>query len=91
MNKGEDQLAHMHGLIAPFFNPLYSGNPYNEYFANSEDPDEMQHFDRVYTVKLKKFFRQMKTIFFESYILTPLGVYNVLSQVSCIKPEGKIH
>ena len=32
------------------FNPLSTGNPYRVTFANSEDPDEMQHFIRVCTV-----------------------------------------
>ena len=26
-----------------YFNPLYTRNPEIDYFANSEDPDEMQH------------------------------------------------
>ena len=29
--------------VTPFFNPLYTGNPLTSNFANSEDPDEMQH------------------------------------------------
>ena len=38
-------------------------------FANSEDPDEMQHnaFHQGLTVKVKKIFRQKNTIFFENY------------------------
>ena len=30
------------------FNPLYSGNPLRSTFANSEDPDEMQHIAAFY-------------------------------------------
>ena len=39
----------------------------------------------------KKTFRQKNIIFFENYNLTPLDMYNGLSQVYCIKPEGRIH
>ena len=63
-------------------------------FANSEDPDEMQHnaaFHLVYTVKVKKIFRQKNAIFFKNYNLTPLDLHNGLSQVYCIKQEGRIH
>ena len=64
-------------------------------FANSENQDEMQHntafsrlhFIRVYTVcKVNK-----DTMFFEKYNLAPLKLYNGLSQVYCIKPDGLIH
>ena len=48
--------------------------------ANSEDPDEMQQ-------KLKKNFRQKNTIYLENYNLTPLDMYNGLSQVYYIKPQ----
>ena len=30
-------------LFIYMFNPMYSGNPYMISFANSENPDEMQH------------------------------------------------
>ena len=64
-------------------------------FANSEDPDEMQHnaaFIRVYTAcKDKLIFRQKDSIFFENYNLTPLDMYNGLSKSYCIEPEGRIH
>ena len=49
----------------------------------------MRHFIRVYTVKVKKIFRQNNTIFFLNYNLTPLDMYNGLSQVYCIEPEEK--
>ena len=40
------------------------------------------YFIRVYTVyKVKKIFRQKNKIFFEKFNLTPLDVYNGLSQV----------
>ena len=60
-------------------------------YANSEDPDEMQHymlhFIRVYTVcKVKNIFRQ-NTILCENYTLKLLDMYNGLSQVYCINPE----
>ena len=42
-------------------------------------------------VKVKKIFRKKNTIMFENYSLTPLGMYNGLSQVYCIKSEGRIH
>ena len=38
-----------------------------------------------------KIFRQKNTIFFENFNLTPLDMYNGLSEVNCIKPEGRIH
>ena len=62
-------------------------------FTNSEDPDEMPHdaafHIRVYTVCYGKMDLQTKkTIFFENYNLTSLDMYNGLSQVYCIKPEG---
>ena len=45
------------------------------------------HYIRVYTVcKVKK-----NTMFFENYNLAPLKLYNGLSQVYCIKPDGLIH
>ena len=64
-------------------------------FTNSEDQDEMQlnaAFHQGRTVcKGKKIFRQYNTIIFENYNLTPLDMYNGLSQVFFIKPEGRIH
>ena len=63
-------------------------------FANSEDPDEVQHnlhFIRVYTVEVKNTFRQKNTIFFENYNLTPLDMYNGLAKVYWFEPEGRIH
>ena len=60
--------------------------------TNGVDPDEMQHFIRVHTVyKDKNAFQTKNTIFFENYNLTPLDMYNGLSQVCCIKLEGRIH
>ena len=65
-------------------------------FGNSENQDKMQHntafsrlhFIRVYTVcKVKK----ANNVFFENYNLAPLKLYNGLSQVYCIKPDGLIH
>ena len=51
-------------------------------FANSEDPDEMQHFIRVYTVcKCKKGLQTKEYNIFLNYNPTPLDIYNVLSQV----------
>ena len=52
----------------------------------------MQHFIKVYTVcKGKKDIQAKQTIFWGKYNLTPLDMYNALSQVYCIKPEGRIH
>ena len=42
-------------------------------------------------VKTKKIFRQNNTIFFENYNLSPLDMYNGLSQVYCIKPDGSFY
>ena len=62
-------------------------------FANSEDPDAFHqglhmHLIRAYTFfKAKKIFRQKNTIFTKKYNLTPLDMYNGLSQVYGIKPE----
>ena len=52
----------------------------------------LRHFIRVNTVcKIKKkIFRQKNVFFFKNYNLTPLtplDMYNGLSQVNCIKPE----
>ena len=64
-------------------------------FANRVDPDEMQqmlHFIRVCTVCKGKNDRQTKEYnIFENYYLTPLDMYNGLSQVYCIRQEGRIH
>ena len=62
-------------------------------FANSEDPDEMlQHaafHQSTLFVKVKNILKQK--IHFFKYNLTPLDMYNRLSKVYCIKPEGRIH
>ena len=64
-------------------------------FANSEDPDKMQHnaafYQDIRCKGKKNIFRQKNTIFFFNYNLTPLDMYNGISQVYCIKPEGIIH
>ena len=65
--------------------PLYSRNPLMSTFTNSEDPVS------TLFVKVKKIFRQKNTIFFENYTLTHLDMYNGLSEVYCIKPEGRTH
>ena len=65
--------------------------------ANNEDQDEMQHIAAFHKmsilfIKVKKIFRQMNTILFcENYNLTPLDMYNGLTEAYCIKPEGRIH
>ena len=58
-------------------------------FANSDDPDESIISGSTLFVKVTKIFRQKKTISFENYNPTSLDMYNGLSQVYCIKPEGK--
>ena len=45
----------------------------------------MRHFIRVYTVK------EVKKIFRENFSLIPQDLYNGLSQVYYIKPDGWIH
>ena len=35
--------THLKGHVLVFLYPLYSGNPQTSIFANSKDPDEMQH------------------------------------------------
>ena len=64
--------------------------------ANSEDPGEIQHnayemlhFIRIYTVCNGKKDLQTKEFFF--FLQTPIYMYYGLSQVSCTKPEGRIH
>ena len=58
-------------------------------FANSEDSDEMQS---ALFVKVKKTSSDKRIQFlFLNNNLTPLDMYNGLSQVYCIKPEGRIH
>ena len=54
-------------------------------FANSEDSGS------TLFVKVKQIFRQINTLLFENYNLKPLDMYNGLSSVYCIKPEGRIH
>ena len=39
-------------------------------------------------VKVKKMFRQKNTVVFENYNLTPIDMYNGLSQVYCIKRKN---
>ena len=52
----------------------------------------MLHFIRsTLFVKVNKIFRQKNTFFFLNYNLTPLDMYNGISQVYCIKPERRIH
>ena len=66
------------------FNPLYSGNPLMRTFVNSEDPDEMQHnaaFHQGLHCKGKKDLQTKESNIFENYNLTPLNMYNGLSQV----------
>ena len=62
-------------------------------FTNSEDPDEMPHnaaFHQGFHCLLKlKRSSDKKYIFFFNYNLTPLDMYNGLSQIDCIKPKGK--
>ena len=60
--------------------------------TNSVHLDEMQHntdFIRVFTVCKDKKYLQTKD--FENFNRTPLDINNGLSQVYCIKPEGRIH
>ena len=82
----------LHKLL---FNPLHSGNPYTGTFANSDDPDEMQQNAALHQglqCKGKKYLQTKEyTFFFLNYNLNPLNMYNGLSQVYCIKPEGRIH
>ena len=62
-------------------------------FTNREDPDEMPHF-AAFNLGLhqkQKRYSDKKYYFFIYYNLTPLDIYNGLSQVYCIKPEGRIH
>ena len=77
-------------------NLLYSGNPLTSIFANSEDPDEMQHnaafHQGLHSIcKGKKDLQEKKTIYLENNDLTPLGMHNGLSQLYYIKQEGRIH
>ena len=73
-------------------------------FTNSEDPDEMPHNEAFYPalhcgfslgstlfVKVKKNPQTKIQYFFKNCNLTPLDMYNGLSQVYCFKPEGRIH
>ena len=86
-----------------FINLLYLRNLKTCNLTSRDDPDIMQqsasfitakcYIIRVYTVcKAKKKRTTDKRIqyFFENYNLTPLDMYNGLSQVYCIKPEELI-
>ena len=48
-------------------------------FANSEDPDEMQHNATTLFEKVKNIFRQKNIILFENYNLTPLDITLIVS------------
>ena len=52
----------------------------------------MRYFIMGYTVtvKIKKDLQTKNSLFFENYNLTPLDMYNGLSQVYFIKPEGRM-
>ena len=52
-------------------------------FANTEDPGS------ILFVMVKKIFRKKNTISSENCNLTPLDMFNGLSEVYCIKPEGR--
>ena len=56
-------------------------------FIKSDDPDEMPH--NALFVKVKKIFRPKIQHFFKSYYPIRLDMYNGLSLVYCIKPEGR--
>ena len=58
-----------------------------------ETETECSNFIRIYTVfKGKKdLLTKEYHISFEKYNLAHLDIYNGLSQVYCIKPEGRIH
>ena len=65
-------------------------------FINREDPDEMPHNAAFHQglhcmFRLKRSSDKKNKIFLENYKRTPLDMYNGLSQVYCIKPEGRIH
>ena len=51
----------------------------------------MWHFIRLYTVKVKKNFRQNKAVCFYYYKLTPLAIYNGSFQLNFVEPEGRAH
>ena len=64
-------------------------------FANSEDPDEMQHNAAFHLglhclLKLKRSPDKKDNILL-NFDLIPLDMYNGLSHVYCIKPEGRIY
>ena len=63
---------------------------------NSEDPDEMLHDAAFHLglhclLKQKRSSGKKKIHFISIYKLTLLDMYKELSQVHCIKPEGRIH
>ena len=63
-------------------------------FANSEEPDEMQHnaaFHQGLHCKGKKSSDKRIQYFFENHNPTPPDINNGLSQVYCIKPERRMH
>ena len=61
-------------------------------FANSEDQDEMQHIAAFHQgPHCLKRSSDKRILIFENYNRAPLDIYNELSQVYCIIPEGKIH
>ena len=65
-------------------------------FSNSEDPDEMQHYAAFHQglhcfCEGEKDFQTKEYNIFENYNVTPLNMYNGLSQVYCIKAEAIIH
>ena len=50
------------------------------------------HKMSILIVKVKKDIQTNEyNILFENYNLTPLDMYNGLTEAYCIKPEGRIH
>ena len=76
------------------------GKPLNKgTFTNRDDPDAKIEkplraalHQGLLFVMVKKSSRYKNTIFLEKVYLTPINIYNGLSQVNnCFKPEVKIH
>ena len=92
---GSDQLKLLRPAAPITFCNLEIGKHLMSTFANSEDPDEMQHDAAfhlgLHCLKGKKRSSGKRIQFFFNFKHTPINMYNGLSQVYCIEPEGRIH
>ena len=85
----------MAGIRLTFYiiNPFYSGEtPKRELIQTVKTQTKCGiSSGSSLSVKGKNLQTKEHNIFFKKYNLTPLDMYNGLSQAYCIKPDGRIH